>query len=211
MLQLFDLRQTLWQSGIDPRNHILTGTNCTRATEEVIMPGNEIDIHPVTHITTDAIGQPGKRVFYIQGWQDERTVTLIVEKIQIQSLSVGLEQFLAEIREKFPELPEDTAEYSEDKMHIHPPVDPMFRVGEVGLGYDAENDLVVLVARELLPEGENPEEANVVRFWCTRSQIRAMCSWGMQVAMKGRPLCPQCGQPMDVEGHFCPKKNGHKH
>src|SRR5512141_1283080 len=105
------------------------------------MPGNEIDIHPVTHITTDAIGQPGKRVFYIQGWQNERTITLIVEKVQIQSLAVGLEQFLAEIQTKFPNLPEASAEFDADKMHIHPPVDPLFRVGEVGLGYDAENDL----------------------------------------------------------------------
>jgi uncharacterized repeat protein (TIGR03847 family) len=175
------------------------------------MPGNEIDIHPVTHITADAIGQPGKRVFYIQGWQEERTITLIVEKVQIQSLSIGLEQFLSEIHEKFPELAEDSAEYVEDKMHIHPPVDPLFRVGEVGLGYDAENDLVVLVTRELLPEGQEADEASVVRFWCTRSQLRALCGWGMEVAGRGRPLCPQCGQPMDPEGHFCPKKNGHKH
>lgn len=175
------------------------------------MPGNEIDIHPVTHITTDAIGQPGKRVFYIQGWQEERTITLIVEKVQIQSLSIGLDQFLAEIREKYPGLADDTDEYEEEKMRIHPPVDPLFRVGEVGLGYDAENDLVVLVTRELLPEGQEAEEANVVRFWCTRSQIRAMCNWGMEIAGRGRPNCPQCGQPMDPEGHFCPKKNGHKH
>ncbi len=172
---------------------------------------NEIDIHPVTHITTDAIGQPGKRVFYIQGWQDERTITLIIEKIQLQSLAIGYEQFLTEIQEKFPNLSEASGDSLEDKMRIHPPVDPMFRVGEVGLGYDAENDLVVLVARELLPEDQNPEEASVVRFWCTRAQLRAMCRWGMEVAAHGRPLCPQCGQPMDPEGHFCPKKNGHKH
>jgi uncharacterized repeat protein (TIGR03847 family) len=175
------------------------------------MPANEIDIHPVTHITTDAIGAPGKRVFYIQGWQNERTITLIIEKIQIQSLAIGFEQFLTEIHTKFPDLGEESGEYTEDKMHIHPPVDPLFRVGEVGLGYDAENDLVVLVARELLPEEQTQEEASVVRFWCTRSQLQAMCRWGLEVVAHGRPLCPQCGQPMDPEGHFCPKKNGHKH
>jgi uncharacterized repeat protein (TIGR03847 family) len=175
------------------------------------MADNEIDIHPVTHITTDAIGPPGKRVFYIQGWQNERTITLIVEKIQVQSLAVGVEQFMAEIAEKFPELPEASDEFSEENMHIHPPVDPLFRVGEVGLGYDADNDLVVLVARELLPEGSNQDESNVVRFWCTRSQILAMCKWGLQVAAQGRAVCPQCGQPIEPEGHFCPKRNGHKH
>jgi uncharacterized repeat protein (TIGR03847 family) len=145
------------------------------------MSEKEIDIHPVTHITTDAIGQPGKRVFYIQGWQNERTVTVIVEKIQIQSLAVGVEQFLAEIKEKFPELPDSSGDFVEEKMRIHPPVDPVFRVGEVGLGYDSENDLVVLVARELLPEGEDPEEAGVVRFWCTRSQLRALALWGFRL------------------------------
>ena len=176
------------------------------------MPEQEIDLHPISHITTDAIGQPGKRVFYIQGWQDERTITLIVEKIQIQSLAMGLEQFLAEIRTKFPNLEEASAEFVEDHMHISPPVDPLFRVGEMGLGYDAEDDLIVLVARELQDEDKDQEteEGRVVRFWCSRSQIRAMCNWGMEVATRGRPFCPQCGQPMDPEGHFCPKKNGHK-
>src|SRR5512136_3175985 len=121
------------------------------------MPPIEIDLRPVTHITTDALGQPGKRVFYIQGWQDERTITLIIEKLQLQTLAVGIEQFLAEVQEKVSSLKEASAEYDEDQMHIHPPVDPLFRVGEFGLGYDSENDLMVLVARELMPDG-TPEE-----------------------------------------------------
>lgn len=175
------------------------------------MPPQEIDLRPVTHITTDAIGQPGKRVFYIQAWQGERTITLIIEKLQIQSLAVGLEQFLVELGRQFPDLAESSAGYDEEKMHIHPPVDPLFRTGELGLGYDAEDDLVVLIAREMIAEDQNPDQASVVRFWCTRSQLRAMCQWGMEVASQGRPICNQCGEPMDPEGHFCPKKNGHQH
>ena len=175
------------------------------------MAREEIDLRPVNHITADAIGQPGKRVFYIQARQNQRTITLIVEKIQVQSLAVGVEQFLVEIAEKFPTLAEASADYNEDKMHIHPPVDPLFRVGEIGLGYDADKDQVVLVAREILNEGDDPEEADVVRFWCSRSQVRALARWGIEVVARGRPTCPQCREPMDLEGHFCPKKNGHKH
>ncbi len=175
------------------------------------MPPTEIDLRPVTHITTDAIGQPGKRIFYLQAWQEDRVITLIVEKVQIQSLAIGLEQFLAEIQEKFPDLSEASADYDEEKMHITPPVDPIFRVGELGLGYDAETDQVVLITREIVPEGGDPAQTATARFWCSRSQIRAMCLWGMAVASRGRPLCPQCGEPMEPEGHFCPKKNGHKH
>jgi uncharacterized repeat protein (TIGR03847 family) len=175
------------------------------------MPRNEIDLQPVTHILVDAIGPPGKRVFYLQGWQDDHTVTLIVEKFQIQSLAIGLEQFLVEIEEKHPDLASASADFEEAKMHILPPVDPLFRVGELGLGYDEDNDLLILVAKELLAEDQDSEEASVVRFWCTRSQLRAMSNWGIEVASRGRPLCPQCREPMDPEGHFCPKKNGHNH
>ena len=171
----------------------------------------DIDLRPVDHISADALGQPGKRIFYLQGWQGERTVTLIIEKLQLQTLAVGIEQFLAEVQDKIPSLGEASAEYDEEQMHIHPPLDPLFRVGEFGMGYDSENDLMVLVAHENLPEGTPPEEGGVVRFWCTRDQLRALARWGIEVASRGRPLCPQCGEPMDPEGHFCPKKNGHKH
>ena len=170
------------------------------------MSPDDIELQPVTHIVVDAIGPPGKRVFYIQ---DDRTVTLIVEKFQIQSLAIGLEQFLIEIEENNPDLSPASADYTEENMHILPPVDPLFRVGELGLGYDADNDLLILVAREQTRDEEDPEDSRVVRFWCTRSQLRAMSSWGIEIASRGRPLCPQCREPMDPEGHFCPKKNGH--
>ncbi|MEW6716926.1 MAG: DUF3090 domain-containing protein [Chloroflexota bacterium] len=175
------------------------------------MPPQEIDINPVTHITTDAIGPPGKRVFYIQAWQGDRVTSLIVEKLQIQTLAIGVEQFLVEIHKKFPHLSATSTNYDEDKMHIHPPVDPIFRVGEFGLGYDPDHDQMVLVAREFLPEDKDISEARIVRFWCTRSQIHSMTRWGIEVASRGREICPQCNDPIDPEGHFCPKKNGHKH
>ena len=174
------------------------------------MVEKEIDLRSVTHITTDAIGKPGKRIFYIQAWENQRSITLIVEKIQIQSLAVGFEQFLEEVHQRFPDLKEASPDYNEEKMHIHPPVDPLFRIGELGLGYDADRDLVVLVAKEIASDDDEIEETRVVRYWCTRSQVRAMCHWGIDLASRGRPLCPQCGEPMDPAGHFCPKKNGHK-
>ena len=180
------------------------------------------ELRPVGHITTDAIGPAGKRVFYIQAWKDDRTVTLICEKTQIQSLAVGVEQFLADVNTKFADLPDASADYDEDQMHVHPPVEPLFRVGQLGLGYDPDADLVALELRELaegqVAEGEiaerqtrAPEDLAIVRLWCTRSQLRALANWGLEIAARGRPLCPQCGQPMDPAGHFCARKNGHKH
>ena len=171
------------------------------------MPRIEIELNPVNRLTADAIGPPGKRVFYLQAETDLETVTLIAEKFQVQSLGVGTEQFLAEIAERYPQLPEASADYDEERMVIQPPVDPLFRLADIGLGYNAEEDKVILVVHELLPE-DAEEEPGIVRIWCTRSQLRALGHWGIEVANRGRPICPQCGQPEESEGHFCVKKNG---
>lgn len=175
------------------------------------MPRFEIDVDPCDHITADAIGAPGQRVFYLQAYQAARTVTVIIEKIQLQSLSVGIEQFLAQLAEQNPDLQEASADFVDEHMRISPPLEPIFRAGEIGLGYDKERDLVVMVAREMLLDGDLPEDAALIRFWCSRSQARALARWGVEVARRGRPMCPQCGQPMEPEGHFCPKKNGYRH
>ncbi len=175
-------------------------------------PRFELDVDPCEHLTADAIGQPGQRVFYIQAWEKgQPPASVLIEKAQLHSLAIGVEQFLADVARQNPSLDEASPDYIEDKMHIHPPVDPYFRVGEIGLGYDQSRDRVVLIVRELLTEEQDPESAAVVRFWCTRAQLRAMARWSVEVVSRGRPICPQCGQPMEPEGHFCPKKNGHKH
>lgn len=175
------------------------------------MARTEIDLDPVSKLTTDAIGQPGQRVFYLQGRDENQLITLLIEKVQVQSLSIGVEQFLKELNERFTGLEPASGTYLEEDMHVETPVDPLFRIGEIGLAYDSDRDLACLIANEILSEEVGEEEGSVVRFWCTRSQLLAMCTWGMDLSLRGRPLCPQCGEPMDPAGHFCPKKNGHKH
>jgi uncharacterized repeat protein (TIGR03847 family) len=183
------------------------------------MPRHELELKPVEHITTDAIGKPGQRVFYIQAWDHEQRITLIVEKVQITSLALEVQFQMQQIddnREAIKlltgkDLLPATTDYDESKMHILPPVDPLYRVGEIGLDYNAKEDLVCLIAHEILSGDMSNEDASVARLWCTRSQLLAMCAWGLEVASHGRPTCPQCGGPIDPDGHFCPKKNGHKH
>jgi len=175
------------------------------------MGSRRYDLRPALHITTGAVGPPGQRVFYLQGRSEDLLVTLILEKQQVQSLAIGLEQFLADLQRRLPDLPEASAEFQEEDMRLEEPLEPLFRVGHIGLGYDEEQDLLVLVAREIQPPDADPSEAAVVRFWCTRTQLRRMCHWGLEVARRGRPICGNCGQPIDPEGHFCPKRNGRQH
>jgi len=81
------------------------------------MPRTELDLNPVQHITADAIGQPGKRVFYLQGWResDVHPVTIIIEKIQLQTLATGLEQILTEISSKDSSESTSEEQYDEEK------------------------------------------------------------------------------------------------
>jgi uncharacterized repeat protein (TIGR03847 family) len=172
----------------------------------------EIDLNPVTHITIDAIGQPGERVFYLQGKSSNQVITLLVEKFQIQTLALAIENLMAELAEKAPELTDASPSYDEDEMILEPPLDPLFRVGELSLGYDQERDMLILIAKEVsaaLTETEE-EDLSEVRFWCTRSQLWAMGRWSIELASRGRPVWPSTGEPILPPGEFSPKNNGHK-
>ncbi len=174
-----------------------------------------IDLNPVTDVTVDAIGQPGERVFYLQGRNADQVITLLVEKFQIQTLALAVENLMSELREKSPDLADASPDYEEEEMTLDPPLDPLFRVGELSLGYDPEQDLMVLIAKEVpmslsSEEDEEEDDLSEVRFWCTRSQLWALSRWGIELASRGRPVWPSTGEPILPPGEFSPKNNGHK-
>jgi uncharacterized repeat protein (TIGR03847 family) len=175
--------------------------------KEKAMPEANIlhDLNPVTHITVGAVGKPGKRTFYLQGRQGAKIVTLLTEKEQVAALSQGIDQLLERLGVGNQT---KTVQVTETEMELSQPIEPVFRVGQLGLGYEAERGLLVLVAYEL-PEEENPQTVNVVRFWATPEQMRALARHAAGVVAGGRPICVMCGRPIDPEGHFCPKRNGH--
>lgn len=173
------------------------------------MPKIDLTLNPVDHITVDAIGKPGNRIFYIQGTQGDQVASLIIEKIQLQTLIIGIKDFLKEVSQRFNRQTVTISTYKENEMQIQPPVDPLFRVGDMGLAYDEGNDMVCIIAKET-PLDTADSESSIVRYWCTRPQLVNIGSWAVAVVERGRPICPQCQQPMEPEGHFCPKKNGHK-
>ena len=171
-----------------------------------------LDLKPVTHITVDAIGQPGERVFYLRGENTSQAITLLVEKFQIQTLALAIENLMSELREKMPDLIDASPDYEEEEMILEPPLDPLFRVGELSLGYDPGQDFMILIAKEvpLDPEKEDEDSLSEIRFWCTRSQLWAMARWGIELASRGRPVWPSTGEPILPPGEFSPKNNGHK-
>ena len=172
------------------------------------MADHIVEMHSVSRITIDAIGSPGQRLFLLQASQGNQTVTLKIEKLQAQVLATGIEQFLEELNERFPRPISKMEEPLGSELILQEPMEILFSVGQMGLGYDQGGDELVLVAQELA-EPEESDRAWVARFWATRGQMRALSQHIKQVIAQGRPICPLCNQPIDPDGHFCPKSNGH--
>jgi uncharacterized repeat protein (TIGR03847 family) len=167
------------------------------------------DFERVNHIVADAVGQPGQRTFLLQARQGRQVATLIMEKQQVAALAASILQLLEELEEKNPELM--AQEEAELTLHLEEPLTPAFRVGQMGLGYDESQDLMVLVAQALVAEEEVDSENEVprARFYATRVQMRALSEHALEAVAAGRPDCPLCGRPIDPGGHFCPRTNGH--
>ena len=94
------------------------------------------------------------------------------------------------------------------------PFEPAFRVSQLIVGYDEDDDMIWIIAKALIVSESgsvvDPEDDEVpsVRFVATREQMRALSDHALEVVSKGRPTCPLCGNPINAEGHFCPRSDG---
>jgi uncharacterized repeat protein (TIGR03847 family) len=167
-----------------------------------------IELNPVFHLTIGAVGEPGQRTFYLQGSHGSQTISLVIEKEQAAMLAGSFDSLLAELEQKHPRETRENQEPVWTDMRLRQPVEPLFRVGHMGLGYNEDSDQVVLVAYELVEEEEEP---NVVSFWASREQVKSLIQHSLEAVKAGRPICGNCGRPIDASGHFCPNRNGHIH
>jgi len=178
-----------------------------------------MDLERVDRITAGAIGEPGERTFYLQARTGTELVTLMLEKQQVELLSASILDILSRVGKETAEGP------SEEELELEEPLEPVWRVGRLSIGYEEERDRMVLELEELVPEEEDEEEGEEggeqegvpelpepdrIRMWATREQMLALSRHGAAVAAAGRPRCEFCGNPIDPEGHTCPAMNGHR-
>jgi len=163
------------------------------------------EIPEVDVITTDAIGPPGQRVFYLQARQGAQVVSLRLEKTQVAALVTYLGTLLSDL---------PTSDDVTTEMALAEPVVAEWVVGSLGVSYDEDADRIVVMAEELVvdddAEAGGVVEAAHARITATRGQIAALARRGAEVVEAGRPPCPLCNQPQDPEGHMCIRLNGHR-
>lgn len=170
------------------------------------MANTEIELNPVDFITIGTVGPKGQRVFHLQAGKNSDIVTLTIEKEQASALSQAINELLSDLDTRYPITIEAEAMLdisTTADMSLREPIEPKFRVAQMGLGYDEERDMVVLVAQELMAllsqlgddfdseaEDESPDpeaEPGVVRMWCSRHQIRALSRLSSNTVESGRP------------------------
>lgn len=160
------------------------------------MPNIEIELNPVDFITIGTVGPRGKRVFHLQAGQGSQIVSLTIEKEQAWALSEAIKELMDDLDARYGS--SDDSDASSYNMDLREPIDPAFRVAQMGLGYDEDRNMVVIVAQELINTLQDDEleapEPGVARFWCSRGQIRALGAHSIDMVKSGRPDPKQNGR-----------------
>jgi uncharacterized repeat protein (TIGR03847 family) len=129
----------------------------------------------------------------------------LVEAFRATTLTLGWDadagRVLLEARADELEI-EIEADDDEDEMDAEAPDDP-----EAVEGLDESIAASILAAFEATDE--NDEGPDVLRVRVTAAAARSFVARAARVVASGRPPCPLCGQPLDPQGHICPRKNGH--
>ena len=183
--------------------------------------GNVIELNPVDFVTIGTIGPKGQRTFHLQAGQDNRLVSFTIEKEQAQALSAAIAELLDDIDEQDNRKTE--ADFSALDMALREPIEPLFRISQMGLAYEPNDNKIILVAQEFVPQDESDiddgdsiddladdeedeiqkaynlfegsdGEPQVVRMWCTREQMRALSLHAMDTVKSGRPDAKQNGR-----------------
>lgn len=170
--------------------------------------GEQRDFEHVDAFTVGAVGRPGARTFFVQARQGTDEVTVKCEKQQAAAIAEYLRRVLSD-------LPVDLQRPPSGALALEMPFDTAFVLGPVGLGYDRDNDRVLVQLEEFLPvddEGEplDPDEADDrsrLRVFLTRGQAAAFCTQADELVSAGRPTCTWCSLPIDPDGHACPRMN----
>ncbi len=160
------------------------------------------------------VGRPGEREFYLQAVDGKRIVSVSCEKQQVAILADKLGSLIGEVVRRFGEK-EPTVDPTEPALET--PVDAEFRVGTMGLAWDGEGSRIVV---ELLAitEAEVSEESvlddstdgpDALRVFLSLDEAMSFAAQAERVVSAGRPPCPLCANPLEPEGHICPRLNGY--
>jgi uncharacterized repeat protein (TIGR03847 family) len=188
------------------------------------MPRRRYLFDPPDRFVAGTVGEPGNRTFFLQARDRGRLVSVVLEKVQVAVLADRLNQLLDELEQRgiTPVEPPPAG----DVEPLDEPIVEAFRAGTLTLGWDGSAERVLVEARaqteddeeddeddeeaesEVLVEDEAEDGPDLFRVRMTAPAARAFVERAVRLVSSGRPPCPLCGQPLDAQGHICPRRNG---
>jgi uncharacterized repeat protein (TIGR03847 family) len=174
------------------------------------------------------VGQPGERTFFLQAREGSRMTSVVCEKQQVSVLAEHLDHVLDEVQRRSAgraEVP-PASSAARDTDPLDAPINEEFRVGTMTIAWDPSIDRIVIelfsnvevddeeVAGEAPgstdEESEEIEADEVFVVKITASYARDFVARAQALVAAGRPPCPFCLQPIDPQGHICPRANGYR-
>jgi uncharacterized repeat protein (TIGR03847 family) len=87
-------------------------------------------------------------------------------------------------------------------------VEPVAEDDEPGIaGLEASIAATIQAAFEA--DDDDVDGPDILRVRLTADTARSFATRAARIVASGRPPCPLCGQPLDPQGHICPRRNGH--
>lgn len=191
------------------------------------MPRQLFDYDPPERFVAGTVGQPGSRTFFLQARGGKRLTSVVLEKQQMSVLAERVDELLDEVVRRSggaAPVPALTPADAEDNDPLDTPIEEEFRVGAMSLAWDGETERVVIecyAEGTPIDEDENEEDAAgtdtgqeadgaVLRVSISGATARAFAKRALAVVAAGRPPCPFCSNPLDPQGHICPRANGYR-
>ena len=182
------------------------------------MTGRVLLFDPVERFVAGTVGQPGERTFFIQARYGSRLISVSCEKVQVQALADRLAYMLREIKQSNPTI--SITRLQRDDAPLDTPIEEEFRIGVIGLAFDAERELIQIDLQEV-SAGEQEEsdfidvddlssDQDILRVLISPSMAEQFSKRALSVVNAGRQPCPFCGGPIDIRGHLCPRANGYR-
>jgi len=173
------------------------------------------------------VGRPGERTIFLQAREGNRLTSVACEKQQVSVLAEHLDRVLDEVLRRSAgevDVPPASSK-AHDTDPLDAPITEEFRVGTMTIAWDPSIDRIVIelfsnvdIVEESTPpppaataeETEEIEADEVFVVKITASYARDFVARAQALVAAGRPSCPFCLQPIDPQGHICPRSNGYR-
>ena len=156
----------------------------------------------ISKLSAEAIGKPGNRTFRIVAETGTVSAIIWLEKQQLFQLATGLRQLILATPDR--ERAKNTLEDIKDLITRN----IEFQVGKISIGEDPLTGNLFIDTNNVDPQ-INESETVSLRLWVTKNQALDFVEQAIAVCAAGRPACELCGNPIDQQGHICPRTNGH--